>query len=64
MGLEKINYKQFLKLVKPENYIVLFTGGDDPITKKNWCSLCIDSKPAINKNYIPTAKEQGLSKTH
>ena len=64
MAIRKINYREFLKLAKPKNYIVLFTGGDDPITKKNWCSYCIDSKPAIYKNYMPTAEERGISKTH
>lgn len=63
-AIQKMDYKKFLSLDLPKNYIVLFSGKVDPITGKNWCPYCTLILPDILEKYMPAAKERDLSKLY
>ena len=56
-----MSHEQFLSAKKPDRYIAIFKGSEDPSTGINWCSDCIKAGPFIKEQILPKAKEADLA---
>ena len=55
-----INYKDFMKMEKPETHIIYFKGFSNPSSKESWCNEVIKAEPFIKNLVIPKAKEHDI----